>query len=194
MSIDSAEREREEVTPEMVRAAIDAPVCREAEDAERDAGALHNHAQCETCVRLSLEAALSRAPREEPGREPVQVSGLLAHLESLEGTERAEFLYTMRPLVDAIMQSRSAPSGEPGRRDGDASIMQLMQVDGASFSVRHPRNDGDLWHFGFSFPMTYEQVIDAVKRGGLGWAPDLETALRNAAAAMTPTEARPHGK
>lgn len=65
-------------------------------------------------------------------------------------------------------------------------VKSLMKVEGSSWSVRHPRQDGDSFHFGFSFPMTHEQVVGAIHRGGLGWAPDLETAMRNALAEMEP--------
>ena len=83
----------------------------------------------------------------------------------------------------------TAPRPEAGTADsGDAVIgsllRRLMKVNGAGWSVRHPQNEGQPWYFGFSFPMNDAQVRDAVERGGLGWAPDFETALRNVADAL----------
>jgi hypothetical protein len=69
-------------------------------------------------------------------------------------------------------------------------MLALMHVAGSGWNVRHPRNDGDPFYFSFGFPMTQAQAIDAVNRGGLGWAPSLDVALRNAVAALSSRQDR----
>lgn len=98
----------------------------------------------------------------------------------------------------AALASSPPSGGTADTRDAEigSSLRRLMKVDGAGWSVRHPRDgeSDDAWYFGFGFPLTHAQVLDAVERGGLGWAPDFDTAFRNAADAFDAARSADSGR